>query len=213
MGLNKSALLSINLFNELSGESIKSGDNQMEALINFASVAMESFCGRLLASRDFSYDPFDADSYDPDNSIFDGVAGDTLFFPTSPINSIEELIISGVVISPATDHEDTDGYFLYNKAGKVIYSLGFDAGYNQNVKIKWNGGYTSESAELYELQFLCYELITIARGSGTTLPIFDSEKIGNYSYKRMNPIALEKLEGMSPMVFKRLSKYKGKVFA
>jgi hypothetical protein len=211
MALEASALIDIHMYNEFSGESIEEGEHATEALINFASVAMESFCKRLLKARDFSYDPAD-DSYDPDRAIFDGVYSDIFYLPLSPINSITELWISDDIIPLAVDHNDLNGYFMYRSAGKLVYSYGFDGGYNQNVKLKWNGGFKNTSMEMFELQHLCYELITIIKGSGTS-PVFASEKIGNYSYQKFNPILLNQLQGFSPMLFNRLSRYKRKVFA
>lgn len=204
------ALIDIAFYNSISGESVAVDDVKMLAVINFISQAMVSFCNRILEATDFTY--IAGDDFDDSYSIFDGPKGDTFYFPTYPVNSIATILVNDEAIIAATGYSDTSGYHIYPDSGKLVYALGFSHGYPRNLKVAWNGGYAADSPEMFELKMLCYELVRVMNNPAQTNPIFESEKIGSYSYKTMNVWLLNKLQGMSPMVFARLGKYKREVF-
>jgi hypothetical protein len=205
-----SAFIDVSYFEENSGLTITPGsddETRLIYLINTAVDVLEGICGRKLKARDFSYDPLDSD-YDQEYSIFDGPSGINFWFPTYPINSLTTLIISEDTIIPATGYDDNDGYFLYNKSGKLVYYYGFDYGYNQNVKINWNGGYNSNHDEYAELQYLTYQLVKKLWDGNPGDDELISETLDNYKYTKASPKDLAKFFGLPPFVFYNLFKYK-----
>jgi len=211
MALQASALIDVDFYNTLSGEDFDDDDEKIIALINAATSLMENFCNRYLKARDFTYDT-ESENYDQRYSIFDGPKFNQFWFPTYPLNSLTEFIISDVEIILATDYTDTTGYFLYPEKGLLVFDGGFDYGYMQNVTAIWNGGYVSGSIELTELQMMCYELVKNFLSAPENSNKI-SEKIGNYSYT-LNPAAITaKMMGLSPSVFGELGKYKREIFA
>jgi hypothetical protein len=180
--------------------------DKIRNIINYITNLFEYFCGRKLKARDFySYDEEDMEE---EYAIFDPPRGEIFWFPTYPINSITSFTISGVNISEATDYDDTIGYFLYKKTGKLVYSYGFDYGYLKNIKVDWNGGYNDTHSEYAELQYLtynmCSELWSINPGEGNLI----SETIGNYKWLKMSPKDLDNFKGLYPNIFFALSKYR-----
>ena len=215
--LDTTALIDVPFFSLMLDECITEGTEDEDRAINtinFVSFMFDSFCNRRLVARDYTYNS-ESDDYDQDYSIFDGPKGQYFWFPTYPVNSITTFIISDITITPATSYNATDGYFLYNKQGKLYYYGGFDYGYPQNIQIAWNGGYTSSAPEMTELKQLCFEVCkNIYRRLGETSATLKSETIGTYSYQNFSPMELDKYKSMHPMVFQILSKkYRREVFA
>lgn len=213
-----SALMDVPFFESMADEPITANtdeENRVINCINFVTLLFESFCNRHLAARDYSYDPVDTGSYDQDNAIFDGPDSYIFRFPTYPVNSITEFIISDNVITAATSYTATDGYHLYTKQGKLKYYGAFDYGYPQNVKVKWNGGYAVDSPERIELKHLCFQVVKdIYFKLDETGSSLKSETIGTYSYQNFSPNLLEKYKSMHPMAFHTLVlKYRREAFA
>jgi hypothetical protein len=200
------ALLTVEMYETLTGTTVTETD-RVAMLIRVASLVFEFYCNRPLKARDFHYDSAE-DAYDEHRAIFDGPPGVFFFFPTYPVNSITTLIISDTTITAATAYDDSDGYHLYNKAGKIRYDGGFDHGYPRNVKAAWNGGYADNDVELFELQQLCALMVqSMLATSGEKFDL-QSERLGNYSYSLISPKLVVELQGMNPKVFSRLSRYR-----
>jgi hypothetical protein len=209
MGLNASSFVDLEYFNIMSGLAITAGSSEEIIFNNFANSVinnMEYFCSRKLKEKEYS----STDEEDEDFTIFDGIQGTTFWFPTYPISELTLFSISGVTISPSTAFDDSTGYFLNKKMGKLVYFGGFDYGYLQNIKADYTGGYNSESLEYAELQVLSYEMISDLYNNKNESNNSEliSEKIGGYSYTRAKPKELEKYQGMFPDVFSKLYKYK-----
>lgn len=156
------------------------GNNQLvfELLINSISAFMERETDRKLAARDYSY----AVSTDKDDAIGDGDGTTQFFTKQHPINSITELKIGDDVIAAASDW-DEDGYFFYPAEGKIYYESGFDAGYPQNIKLKYNAGYAATTAEYDTLNLICCALIKYIWDNKSRLGL-KSEFLGRYRYTR-----------------------------
>lgn len=196
--------------------------DKLNNTINAVSTSFELFCNRPLKEFSYTYDPDDEEDnegnptgiyYVPEYTIFDGPQSTFLYLPTYPIDSITELLITDVEIIPSTTYLADVGYMLYEKTGKIIYDYGFDYGYLKNVKIKWKGGYPEDSIEMAQLKFLCFSAIKDLLVSEEHIGNYESEKIGNYSYKIMSPFLITKLQGLSPNIFYNLKKYRREVFA
>jgi len=220
MELNSAALIDLEYYDSLAGTSYAeaaSADNII-ASINYVSSMFEKFCNRPLKARTFDYAETilvdDVETENPDYSekysIFDGEEGNVFYFPTYPVNTISKLLINDVEILPATSYDDLSGYHLYKSKGKINYFGGFYPGYNKNVKIKWNGGYTSSDMELEELKFLCFDMIKTLLNAPTN-PNLQSEKIGNYAYTNYSTQALKELQGLNATVFAGLKRYRKEV--
>jgi len=205
--LSEYAFIDEEYFLYTSGETEDSNNSdKINILINYVTNLFEYFCGRKLKARDFySYDEEDMEE---EYAIFDPPKGNTFWFPTYPINSITSFTISGINISEATNYDNTTGYFLYKKTGKLVYSYGFDYGYNKNIKVDWNGGYNNTHSEYSELQYLtylmCSELWNVNPGESNLI----SETIGNYKWMKMSPKDLDNFKGLYPNIFFALSKYR-----
>lgn len=177
----------------------------LDILIDSVLYVFESFCSRKLKARDFSY------LVSPDDySVFDGIKGNTFRFPTYPVNSITTFVIDSSTIVPATSYDDVNGYFLYKEKGQLIYSYGFSFGYNQNVKVVWNGGYEITHEAYSLLQNLTYLLVKKLwdDNSGDINPEILSETIGNYKYVKMSPQEMSKLFGLPVYIFQNLGRFK-----
>ena len=221
MGLNKNALIDSTYYFQMSDEEDLLEDerikNMIEDLINAVSTQFEKFCNRFLVERTFTYDIADTVNYDVNllhYSIFDAPKLGFLYLPTYPVSSITKLEISGVEISAAAsdDYDASDGYMLYNAAGKIIYSQGFDFPYLQNVKIIWKGGYNDDHPEMSDLKYLCYMAIKNYVNAPDN-SMMESERMGNYTYKLMSPLFQKELRGYSPQIFENLMKYRKVAFA
>lgn len=216
MSINSNSFIDIDYYNSMVGESdliIVSSSGQsydeirLTNLINMVATFMELFCDRLLKARDFSYISTE-DSYDPKYSIFDPPPKSIFWFPTYPVNTITTFIISDTTILPASSYDDDTGYFLYNSTGKLVYYYGFDYGYNQNIKVKWNGGYTTDHKEYEELQYLQYLLVNNFWNNDPNDDGLLSETLGNYKYTKADPKTLAKFFGVPPFIFYSLSNYR-----
>lgn len=211
MALNGNALIDSTYFDIMwQGDTVDS--DRLDNIINAVSTSFERFCNRPLKQRSFTYDEDEEDTsngiyYMPDWTVFDAPPKAILWMPTYPIETISYLEISGNEVSVCTDYEAVDGYRLYNLSGKVVYTYGYDYPYQQNVKIKWKGGYTATSPEMSHLQYLAFSVVrdTLNSPQNATL---ESEKIGQYSYKTISTYFLKELQGLSPKVYSDLSKYR-----
>jgi hypothetical protein len=207
--LNSASLLDLEYFNAMSGLTIVA-DSDEEVIFNNCANAtinmMEYFCGRKLKERDYDY----TDSDDEEFCIFDGIVGNTFWFPTYPVSEIDSFYISDILIVAATTFDDTTGYFLNKKMGKLVYFGGFDSGYLQNIKTSYTAGYADTSLEYLELQKISYDLILdmYNNSSESDSSNLTSERIGGYSYVKANPKDLIKFQGIFPNQFFALSKYK-----
>lgn len=213
--LLSSAFIDSAYFRYMTEEEIDEGSEdeiRLIYLINAITVMFEKVCGRKLKARDFSYDPLSV-NYDFQYSIFDPPPRTIFWFPTYPVNSLTTFIVSDDTITEATDYEDTDGYFLYPENGKLVYSYGFDYGYNQNVKAVWNGGYSSTNSAYNELQYLTYQVVKKLWDSEPGDDEKISETLDNYKYTKASPEQLSKFFGMPPFVFYNLFNYKRLYFA
>lgn len=149
---------------------------------NYVTTFFEKYTNRLLKSRDYSYLSTDTDSYNPDVTIFDGILGNFFYFPNYPVNSITTFIVSDNIILEASDYSDTSGYFLYKPAGKLKYYGGFDYGYLQNIKIKYNAGYSDTSMEYSTLQYLTFQAVKQLIDMNPSDNLILSETLGSYKY-------------------------------
>ncbi len=221
MALNKNALIDSMYYFQMSDTADLIEDEKIklmtEDLINAVSTQFEKFCNRTLKERTFTHDITDTTNYDANflhYCIFDAPKMASLYLPTYPIASITKLEISGVEISVAAsdDYDASNGYILYNSAGRIIYSQGFDFPYLQNVKIIWKGGYNDDHSEMSDLKYLCFMAIKnyVNAPENTTM---ESERMGNYAYKLMSPYFQKELRGYSPQIFENLMKYRKVAFA
>ena len=208
------ALIDKDYYVTFMGESLtdyaagSAAEARLYASINLVSSMFESFCNRNLLARDYTYDELSV-NYNQKYSVFTGNGKNTLWLPTYPINSVTKLLIEDVEIDAATDYSDTSGYFIKANLGKIIYENTFPCGYNQNIKISWNGGYAADSLELGELKTLCFEMVkTIFLNMQNNNEHYRREQIGTYSYERFVPTEMSKYKGMNPVVFNALTKYK-----
>lgn len=221
MSLNKNALIDSTYYFTQSGDSDILEDERaktmIEDMINAVSTQFEIFCNRVLKERTFTYDDSDSENYDVNflhYAIFDAPKAATFWFPTYPVASVTSFYVSGTEITVADedDYDASDGYILYNRRGKLVYSQGFDYPYLQNVKVIWKGGYADESQELSELKYLCYMAIKNYVNAPEN-SMMESERMGNYTYKLMSPFFQKELRGYSPQIFENLMKYRKVAFA
>jgi hypothetical protein len=215
MALNANALMDTTYFFQMNDDDSSISDpeqkNRLEDLINAVSTVFERFCNRTLKARDFTYDSEDQ-NYDPNYlhyAVFDGPKKHTFWFPTYPVNSLTSFYVSGVEISAAAadDYDASNGYILYGKQGKLIYSQGFDFGYLRNVKVAWNGGYTDDHVEMANLKYQCFQAIRQYINAPSNA-LLESERIGNYSYKIVSTQFQQELRGFAPQVFENLMTYR-----
>jgi hypothetical protein len=216
MGLNNNALIDTTYFYQMYVDEDWLEDEKektrIEEMINAVSSEFEKFCNRKLKARDYTYDPEDTSDYSIENlhyAIFDAPQGSTFWFPTYPVNSITEFIISGTAITVAAsnDYDASDGYMLYPRRGKIIYGQGFDYSYLQNVQIKWNGGYDDDHESMSDLKYLCFSAIKQFINAPDN-EMLQSERIGNYTYKLMSPEFQRELRGLAPTIFENLMSFK-----
>jgi hypothetical protein len=220
--VSANSFIDVDYFNLMAGEVLvpvsSSGQSEDEmrliTLINMTVGFMENFCNRLLKARDFSYDSND-EAYNSAFAIFDAPEKDTFWFPTVPVNELTEFIVSDETITAATDNLGEDGYILYPTKGLLYYSYGFNSGYKQNIKIKWNGGIDDITSidDYNQLQYIQY-LLTKQMWDGD--PINDgiiSETLANYTYEKSNPKDLAEFMGVPIFVFNLLGTYKRYYFS
>lgn len=211
MAIANESFIDVDYYNSIAGTEIEEESAEylnLESIINSTISFMEAVCNRPLKARDFSYDPED-ETYNEDFAIFDGIAGVTFYFPTYPVNSLTKLIISGVTVNEASDFDDTSGYFLYKKKGKLIYSGGFGYGYNKNVKMIYNAGYVEDTTDYLNLQRIQYDLVynTMQNDGGVDGGII-AETLGNYKYTKAEPSKLMESLGLPVTILKRLMIYR-----
>ena len=218
--LNENALIDTDYYYAMVGDEAE-GDleerNAIETLINAVSSQFEKFCNRKLKARNYTYDSGDTNDYDIDllhYAVFDAPQGYTFFFPTYPVNSISEFLVSGLEISAAAadDYDASDGYQIYPRRGKLIYSQGFDYSYLQNVQIKGNRRSRTTPVVIGALQYLCFSTIKQYMNAPDN-EMLQSERIGNYTYKLMSPEFQRVLRGLAPTIFENLMPYKKVAFA
>jgi hypothetical protein len=221
MALNKNALIDTTYYFQMANNEEMLEDermkNMIEAMINAVSQQFEIFCNRILVERTFTYDDTDTTNYDANllhYAIFDAPRLATFYFPTYPVSTITKFEISGTEISAAEadDYDASEGYILYSRRGKLIYSDGFDYPYLQNVKAIWKGGYGDNHPELSDLRYLCYMAIKNYVNAPEN-SMMESERMGNYAYKLMSPYFQKSLVGYSPQIFENLMKYRKVAFA
>ena len=216
MSLNANAIMDATYFNQMwQGEELTV--DRIEHFINAVSTAFEKFCNRFLIERSYTFDDDDLIDEEsepikgiyniPEYTIFDAPPQTSFWFPTYPVSSVSLFQISGTEISSATDFLGDNGYILYNRTGKLVYSYGFDYPYLQNVKVKWIGGYSSSSIEMSHIRYLCFLSIKDIINSPQNMT-YESEKIGQYSYKTIPTYFLKSLQGLSPKVFSDLKSYR-----
>lgn len=215
-GLSEHAFIDIDYFNQMADDNLvvesSSGQSTDElrlvALINSVTVFMEKFCNRPLKARDFSYISTDS-SYNPQYAIFDPPSGENFWFPTYPVNSITTFLVSGTAIVPTAEYDlSDDGYVLYASMGKLYYPYGFDLGYRQNVKIKWNGGIQEGTDEYEQLKYIQYLFVRQLFDSDPINDDIVSETLVNYSYKKASSKELAEYFGIPLFVFNRLEQYR-----
>lgn len=212
--LNANALLDLNTFyhmyKTLVNSNLDEDDPDKKIMITWAingvSESFERFCNRPLKARDYSYLPADA-SYNPDFAIFDPPKANVFWFPTYPVNSLTTFLVYDTAVTASTDNLATDGYILYNKTGKLIYDQGFYIGYYKTIKTKWNGGYSTTSYELAELQMLCFKMINALLQMKSN-PLLQGETIGGYQYQLFSPTLINTMRGMAPDVYAALGRYR-----
>ena len=216
MALNYNAIIDITYFNQMwQGEAID--PDRLENLINGISAAFDQFCNRPLVECVYTNvegsQDLDADVpvvYNLDMTVFDAPPRTTFWYPTYPVASITSFSISGTAILPTTTYIADEGYILYRKAGKLIYDYGFDYPYRNNIITVWQGGYSLSSPEMSHLRYLCFLAIRDIINSPQNMT-YESEKIGQYSYKTVPTYFLKTLQGLSPKVFSDMSKYRREV--
>jgi hypothetical protein len=210
--LSEYAFIDIAFYETMSGESVD--EDQFIIFTNFVTELFEQIANRLLKKRTFSYlvpEQDDTFVFVPEYSIFDGKKGNIFWFPTYPLYSIDKFIISDVEISEAAIdvYDSSEEYYLYKEHGKLVYYGGFDFGYNKNIKTKYTAGYDEDRKEYYNLQQLTYlfvkHLFDNEGGVGSDLI---SEKMGNYSYTKMNPQILIKMGLLPPLIYQELLFFK-----
>jgi hypothetical protein len=218
--ISSKSFIDIDYFNIMASEELVSvtygqsfDEIRLIHMINSVIGFMEKFCNRTLKARDFSYLPADTSSYDSKNSIFDAPNGNTLWFPTCPINSITTFMISDEVITPATDYQGSDGYILYSTKGCLVYDYGFDYPYRQNIKVKWNGGYVEGTDEYNELKYLQYLFTKQLFDSDPINDGITSETFSNYSYKTGSIKDVAEYFGIPMFIFNRLASYRRHYFS
>lgn len=210
--VSEHSFIDVDDFNVMTGSTLvpvssstQSADEmRLITLINTVILFMEKFCNTLLKARDFSYLVADVTSYNPKYSIFDPPQNDVFWFPITPVNSITTFMISDVVITPATNYEASDGYVLYSSSGKLYYAEGFEYGYKQNVKVKWNGGYVEGTDDYTQLQYLQYLFVKFLWNEEPINDNIISEVFSNYSYKKTSTKDLAQYLGIPMFVFNRL---------
>lgn len=220
MSLLSNALIDIAYYESMMGVVIDEEKeiNYMENIINFTTSMFEKFCNRPLKARTFDYAPtktvnnqeVDNPDYSPKYAVFDGILGTELYLPTYPANSVTTLIINDTTIPVATSYDDTTGYHLDTTRGRINYDGGFYFGYYKNIKIKWNGGYADNTAELEELKYLCFDMVKTIMNTPANTNL-QSEKIGNYSYTNYAPSMITQLQGMNNAVLAGLKRYRKEV--
>jgi hypothetical protein len=211
MALNANAIIDKTFFEQMwNGEELSV--DYIENYINAISSAFESFCNRPIIERSYTFEESEENLtnkiyYEPDYTILDAPIKDTLWLATYPVSEVSFLSISDTEISESTDFTADEGYILYKKGGKIIYSPGYDYPYRMNVKVKWKGGYPEDSMEISHIKFLCFSAMKDMINAPQNMT-YESEKIGQYSYKTIPTYFLKSLKGLSPLVFSGLAKYR-----
>ena len=219
MGLNENALMDTTYFYQMYPDEDWIEDEKektrIEDLINAVSSEFEKFCNRKLKARDYTYDS-ESEDYNIDNlhyALFDAPYGSTFWFPTYPVNSLSEFLVTDDEVSAAAsdDYDASDGYRLYSRRGKIVYAQGYDYPYLQNVKVKWNGGYDEDHESMSDLRYLCFSAIKQFLNAPDN-EMMQSERIGNYTYKLMSPEFQRELRGLAPTIFENLMPYRKVAF-
>jgi hypothetical protein len=216
MALNANALIDVTYFNQMWQDESLDPD-YIENCINAVSSSFEKFCNRNLKQRSYTYVSDDEDAeaniyYVPEYCIFDAPPKNIFWFPTYPVSEVSYFEVSGIEVALSTNNSymADDGYLLYNRSGKLFYSYGFDYPYSQNVRVKWIGGYADNSMEMSHLKYLCFMTLKDFVNAPQNMT-YQSETIGQYSYKTIATTLLTQLQGLSPNVFADLSKYRREV--
>jgi len=214
--LSPRSFVDLEYYKLASGETFEDDSDEAQnviVMLNSTIKLMENICKKPLKERLITFDPLEEDyELDEDLSIFDGITGDTFWFPLDPINSINRLIISGNAIPKCESYLDTEGYYLYPKLGKLKCYRGFDHGYLGNIYIEYSAGYKSGSEEFNDLQKIQMDMVSNFNENGSDSN-YISETIGNYRYQKATPKDLSNDFGIPLSVFNRLNYYRRVVFA
>jgi len=145
-------------------------DTLLEMLINQASVAIETFCGRQFVARSYT-------------EYHSGHGLTYIYVDHPPINSITSIYDDidrafGSETVVCTTYYTTDG--KYADEGRIQLWQGksnFGAGI-MNVKVTYNGGWATVPKDIQEA---CQIFVDLAF-NGRTKGAFKSERIDDYSY-------------------------------
>lgn len=180
------------------GDTVMANLPTFELLIRQISAFMEEHVGRKLKARDYTY------ATDLEDAIGDGDGGTLFFTKQYPINSITTLIVGDTTVIEAPDWDEA-GYVLYSNRGTVYYESGFPS-YRKNIKLVYNAGYETDSADYSQLNLICCILVKYVWDNKDKLGL-KSEMLGRYRYTRGN------FKDTDKWVFESLDKYSRQSFS
>jgi len=143
-------------------------------IIDAASSMIEGYCDRTFSAADYE-------------ETVDGTGLDWIYVKNAPINSF-----TSIVITDSSNNEETilASQFRYDStAGKITFKYNNTSSYLafpedfQNVKVTYNGGYTTIPAAVQQACALVTRNI-YSRTSGGTNPAYKTEKMGEHSFTR-----------------------------
>ena len=180
------------------GDVVMGNLETFELLIKQISAFMEEYSGRKLKARDYDY------TTDLEDALGDGDGGTLFFTKQYPINSITTLIVGDTTVTEAAEWDEA-GYVLYGARGTIYLEDGF-ASYRKNVKLVYNAGYETTSADYSQLNLICCMLVKYIWDNKGKLGL-KSEMLGRYRYTRGN------FKDTDRWVFESLDKYNRQPFS
>lgn len=133
-------------------------DAEIQAALDWACAAVETYCNRTFADATYT-----AETYD-------GNGCDVLYLKQYPINSVTSITLDDETVDAADYTVEDTG---------IYYEDGWTAG-RRNIAVTYNAGYTTIPADLH---MVCTRLSAdVLQGVGQSATI-ESERIGDYQYK------------------------------
>ena len=165
----------------LGALSLNYTDAEIQAAIDWASAAVETYCNRTFPSAAYT-------------ETYDGTGTDMLYLNQYPITAVASVTLDDETVASADYTRETTG---------IYYEDGWTKG-RRNVSITYTAGYVTIPADLHMVVTrLSSDLIGMVGQSGT----IQSEKIGDYSYT-LSATATGQDSVLSPGYRAALAKYR-----
>lgn len=116
-------------------------DTFLEGLVDSASGAIETFCGRKLKSRTYTDEKYDGDG-----------TMSVLILKQYPVSMVDSLYDDPKGVFGSNTLVDPNSYRLYGEAGIIKLISGVFSAGTQNIKVTYTAGYVTIP---YELNLAC----------------------------------------------------------